>query len=136
LTKTQLVTRYGAFAAIATLANLLAQRLVLHLMDGKAGFALAVFCGTLVGLVLKYMLDKRWIFYDASRGVAVQTRKFSLYTLMGVVTTLVFWSSETLFWVLWHTDAMRELGAVLGLIVGYVIKYNLDRRFVFSDHRE
>ena len=27
------------------------------------------------------------------------------------------------------------LGAVLGLSVGYVVKYNLDRRFVFTDSR-
>ena len=26
---------------------------------------------------------------------------------------------------------MREIGAILGLTVGYVIKYNLDYRFVF-----
>ena len=28
---------------------------------------------------------------------------------------------------------MRELGAVLGLSVGYVVKYFLDRRFVFQN---
>jgi hypothetical protein len=28
---------------------------------------------------------------------------------------------------------MRELGAVIGLAIGYVVKYNLDRRFVFTD---
>jgi putative flippase GtrA len=30
---------------------------------------------------------------------------------------------------------MRELGAILGLSVGYVVKYNLDRRFVFTDRQ-
>ena len=33
----------------------------------------------------------------------------------------------------WKTDLMREVGAVLGLAVGYVIKYTLDRRFVFRE---
>jgi hypothetical protein len=27
---------------------------------------------------------------------------------------------------------MREAGAVLGLTVGYVVKYRLDRRYVFT----
>jgi hypothetical protein len=27
---------------------------------------------------------------------------------------------------------MRELGAVIGLTIGYVVKYELDRRFVFT----
>ena len=26
---------------------------------------------------------------------------------------------------------MRELGAILGLTIGYIIKYKLDKRFVF-----
>ncbi len=54
---------------------------------------------------------------------------------MGVVTTAIFWSTETAFWVIWHTDLARETGAVLGLAVGYVVKYRLDRRFVFTDAR-
>ncbi len=130
--KHQLVMRYGMFAVAATVANLAVQRVVLGVDSSEFGFALAVFSGTLAGLVLKYILDKRWIFFDTAQGVATHTKKFTLYTLMGVVTTLIFWGSETAFWLIWQTDAMRELGAVLGLMVGYVIKYNLDRKFVFQ----
>ena len=133
MTRGELVFRYTAFAVAATVANLATQRLVLAVDEGALGFAAAVFLGTLVGLVLKYALDKRWIFDDRSTGVAAHGRKFTLYTLMGVVTTAIFWGTETAFWVIWHTDLMRELGAVLGLAVGYVVKYRLDRRFVFTD---
>ncbi len=133
MTRAGLVTRYAAFAVAATVANLATQRLVLAVDDGAAGFAAAVFLGTLAGLVLKYALDKRWIFDDRSTGVAAHGRKFTLYTLMGVVTTAIFWSTETAFWLIWGTDLMREAGAVIGLAVGYVIKYRLDRRFVFTD---
>jgi putative flippase GtrA len=127
----QLVLRYSAFAVLATLANLLTQRLVLGAVPGGQGFALAVLAGTATGLLLKYVLDKRWIFFDSSSGLAVHGRKFTLYTLMGVITTLLFWGTETLFWLTWGTDLMRETGAVIGLAFGYVIKYNLDKRFVF-----
>ncbi len=68
----------------------------------------------------------------AEAGLKAHGRKFTLYTLMGLVTTAIFWGSETLFWIVWRTDAMRELGAVLGLAVGYMVKYNLDRRYVFG----
>ena len=122
-----------AFAVLATVANLAAQRVVLKAVDANFSFALAVFVGTAVGLVLKYALDKRWIFYDTSKGAAVHSKKFTLYTLMGVVTTLLFWGAETTFWLVWQTDLMREVGAVLGLMVGYVVKYNLDRRYVFTN---
>lgn len=130
----RLVVRYAVFACIATLANLAMQRLVLAATDGWYLPALAM--GTLVGLVVKYALDKKWIFFDALGAVQDETRKFSLYTLTGVGTTAIFWVSETAFWLIGQTQSMRETGAVLGLTVGYVIKYKLDNRFVFHPLRE
>jgi len=130
-----LVLRYAFFAVLATFANLATQRLVLWFGDSSSIFALAVGAGTLVGLVLKYVLDKRWIFEDMSVGAKAHGKKFSLYSAMGIVTTAIFWSTETAFWLVWQTDMMRELGAVIGLSIGYVAKYNLDRRFVFTDAR-
>ncbi|KAA2316348.1 GtrA family protein [Pseudooceanicola sediminis] len=127
-----LVLRYAAFAVLATLANLAAQRAVLTLGETPFHFALAVGVGTLVGLVIKYTLDKRWIFGDADTGLRQHGRKFTLYSVMGLVTTAIFWGSETAFWMIWRTDTMRELGAVIGLAIGYVVKYQLDRRFVFT----
>lgn len=135
MTTTALALRYALFAVIATVANLGTQRVVLAFGDSAVVFAMAVAAGTLVGLVVKYVLDKRWIFFDHSTGVKAHSRKFALYTAMGLITTCIFWGSETAFWLIWGTDAMRELGAVLGLMVGYVTKYMLDRRFVFTDDR-
>lgn len=130
-----LVFRYAFFAVLATITNLLTQRLVL--MSGESGvfFAIALGAGTLAGLVLKYFLDKRWIFNDVSAGVSAHSKKFSLYTAMGVFTTVIFWGTETIFWFVWQTDMMREWGAIIGLSIGYLVKYNLDRRYVFNDER-
>jgi putative flippase GtrA len=133
MTLRTLVLRYAAFAVIATVANLAAQRAVLQFGDTGAYFAAAVGAGTIVGLFIKYLLDKRWIFLDVETGLKSHGRKFSLYMAMGIVTTAIFWGTETSFWLVWRTDLMRELGAVIGLSIGYVVKYNLDRRFVFTD---
>lgn len=133
MTRTTLVARYATFAVAATLANLGAQRAVLAVNEGPRGFAVALFVGTLVGLVLKYVLDKRWIFADRTTGMAVHGRKFALYTTMGIATTAIFWGTETAFWAIWHSDIARETGAVLGLGIGYLVKYRLDRRFVFTN---
>ncbi|MEL7460363.1 MAG: GtrA family protein [Pseudomonadota bacterium] len=135
MSRRMLVLKYTVFAVIATIANLGVQRLVLARGDDAVMFALAVGAGTLVGLVIKYILDKRWIFYDLGTGVKAHGQKFSLYTAMGLITTAIFWGTETAFWMIWQTDAMRELGAVIGLGIGYIVKYNLDRRFVFTDAR-
>lgn len=135
MTLQALVMRYAAFAVIATIANLMTQRAVLSMGDTLAHFAGAVAAGTIAGLVIKYLLDKRWIFYDTAGGVKSHSRKFTLYTAMGLVTTAIFWGTETMFWLVWRTDLMRELGALLGLSVGYIVKYRLDRRFVFTDQQ-
>lgn len=135
MTLRTLIFRYAAFAVVATIANLGVQRLVLTQGRDGTTFALAVGAGTLVGLIIKYALDKRWIFYDPGTGVKEHGQKFSLYTAMGIITTAIFWGIETAFWSIWQTDTMRELGAVIGLGIGYVVKYGLDRRFVFTDSR-
>ncbi|MCX7567518.1 GtrA family protein [Sulfitobacter sp. F26169L] len=135
MTVRSLVLRYAAFAIVATLANLGVQRLVLAPGSEGVTFALAVGAGTFVGLVTKYSLDKKWIFYDDGTGVKAHGHKFSLYTAMGLVTTVIFWGIETFFWLIWQTDAMRELGAIIGLSIGYYIKFHLDQRFVFTDKR-
>lgn len=134
MTRTTLILRYAGFAVLAVLANLATQRLVLMGADpvSTARFVAALGAGTLVGLVVKYLLDKRWIFYDRTAGAKAQGRQFALYSLMGVATTAIFWITETAFWAIWGTDLAREAGAVLGLSVGYVTKYLLDRRFVFT----
>lgn len=135
MTLRTLALRYSAFAVIATIANLGMQRIVLSYGETTLYFALAVGMGTLVGLVVKYVLDKRWIFYDIETGVKAHAEKFSRYTAMGLITTAIFWGTETAFWLIWQTDMMRELGAIIGLSIGYVTKYQLDRRYVFTDSK-
>ena len=128
-----LVFRYVLFGILAILVNLLAQRCVLSLGESGTLFALAILTGTASGLILKYLLDKRWIFADKSTGFKAFGKKFSLYTAMGLITTLIFWLTETVFWLVWQTDLMRELGAIIGLSIGYSVKYNLDSRYVFNE---
>ena len=130
-----LVYRYVVFAILATLVNLIVQRLVLWFGDGSAMFALALAAGTAMGLLVKYFLDKHWIFEDLSVGAIELTKKFSFYTVMGIFTTLIFWGTEILFWLAWRTDMMREIGAIVGLSIGYFVKYHLDRRYVFTDSK-
>jgi putative flippase GtrA len=130
-----LVFRYAVFAIVATLVNLIIQRLVLWFGDGSVLFVFALAAGTVMGLFVKYFLDKYWIFGDLSVGTVEVTKKFSLYTLMGIFTTAIFWGTETLFWLTWRTDLMREIGAIVGLSIGYFVKYHLDRRYVFTNSR-
>ena len=134
MTLKTLILRYSAFAVIATLVNLATQELVLVLAGARMDVwvAVAVVAGTGTGLVVKYLLDKHWIFDDQSAAIGQQ---FALYTVMGIATTGIFWGSVALAWTIWGTDAARISGAIAGLSIGYVTKYMLDRRYVFTDAR-
>lgn len=133
----RLAALYALFGAIATAANLGAQGLVhgtLDLPEGGVGFGywLALGFGTGVGLVAKYVLDKRWIFDDRSTGAAAHGKRFALYTVMGVATTVIFWGMQTGFVLFWDHPAALYIGGALGLSIGYVVKYRLDKAFVFT----
>lgn len=132
MTRSGLVLRYAAFAVLATVANLGTQRLILGSGDWAGSYILAVIAGTAVGLITKYVLDKKWIFASADRGLAAEGQQFMLYSVTGIATTLIFWGFETAFWLVGQTHMAREIGAVLGLAIGYVAKYQLDRRYVFA----
>ena len=146
----QLVSRYVLFAAIAGAVNIGAQAVTLQLlrllawywpgMDLPYHLTIAMAVGTVAGLLPKYLLDSRWIFNAvptngaAKAGMRRHARNLPLYTLTSVFTTFIFWVFEYLFDAVggggWH-----YVGAVIGLAIGYRVKYTLDRNFVFNPVR-
>jgi len=125
-------TRYVLFAILATLANLATQETVIRALP-VAPLAFSILLGTAAGFIMKYLLDKRWVFEDRYSSHGQELRKITLYGLFSVFTTLIFWGFEVAFWVIWRTDFAKYTGAVLGLAVGYAAKFMLDRTFVFRE---
>ncbi|MFT4926208.1 MAG: putative flippase GtrA [Phenylobacterium sp.] len=136
-----LVLKYTGCAMIATLCNLLFQFISLELFNagwfttgffsGFNSLYTAMFIGTLAGLVCKYALDKRFIFSYQSPNKKDDAKTFFLYSVMGIFTTLIFWLTEIAFDHLMSNPNAKYAGAVLGLGIGYVVKYLLDKKFVF-----
>ena len=122
---------YTIFALLATIANIGSQDISLRLYEGVYTVMASVLVGTAVGLVVKYVLVKKYIFQFQIKDVAHDTHTFTLYTLTGVFTTAVFWGFEFGFDYLFQSKEMRYSGGVIGLAIGYYIKYQLDKRFVF-----
>jgi hypothetical protein len=91
--------------------------------------------GTAVGFILKYLLDKRWVFDDGYSGHRQELQKITLYGVFSVITTLVFWGFEVAFWVIWHTDFAKYAGAVLGLAIGYAAKNSPDGDDILAIYR-
>ena len=125
--------RYSLFALISTIVNMSFQWLSFFVYDGFLALYLAMFLGTLAGLVLKYILDKKYIFFHTPKSKKDDGKKFMLYSLMGVFTTFIFWGFEIGFDNLFEDENAKYYGGILGLAIGYVVKYFLDKKFVFVD---
>lgn len=123
---------YTIFAVISTIANIGSQTLSFRIYQGNYDLWIAIFVGTAIGLVVKYFLDKRYIFQYQTTSIQHGSKTFYLYTLMGLITTVIFWGFEYTFNAIYQTAEMRYLGAVIGLGIGYFIKYQLDKRYVFK----
>ncbi len=120
--------RYIIFAIISTVVNLSAQWFSFFVYDGFLALYVAMILGTLSGLVVKYILDKKYIFFHETKSKKDDGKKFMLYSFMGVFTTFIFWGFEIVF----DMFELKYVGAVLGLSIGYVVKYFLDKKFVFK----
>jgi putative flippase GtrA len=128
----KLALTYAILAVIATAANIGSQDLTLHFYAGMYQVPFSVFVGTAVGLVVKYVLDKTYIFRFRARDSFDDGQTFVLYAFTGVFTTAIFWGFEFSFDALFQSKEWRYIGGAIGLAIGYIAKYQLDKRFVFS----
>ena len=127
-----LVLKYSFFAIIATIINLFTQFISLAIYSQNFSLYIAMFFGTLTGLIAKYILDKKYIFYYVVKDKKEDSQKFILYSIMGVFTTLIFWGFEIGFDYIFDSEIAKYIGAIIGLSIGYITKYFLDKKFVFK----
>jgi len=128
---TKIAVLYGLFAGLSTAVNIGSQMLSMLIYSGTYAVEISIFIGALAGLPLRYFLEKHYIFSFESKNIKHDGQLFILYSFMGVFTTAIFWGTEYAFHLIFTTDVMRYIGGVLGLTIGYYIKYQLDIRFVF-----
>ena len=127
-----IATRYILFAILSTLVNLLSQFLTFVILDYTYETYIAIANGTIAGLLVKYLLDKYYIFNLNVKEYS-SSNTFVPYILTSILTTIIFWFTE-----LWFINYIQILyteyiGAIVGLSMGYTLKYFLDRDFVFNE---
>jgi putative flippase GtrA len=115
----KLVFLYTIFAIVATLANIAGQELATSLYRERFSLWFSLLVGTAIGLMVKYLLDKRYIFRFVTRDRAHDGRTFLLYAIMGLMTTFIFWAFEFTFDHIFGTKTMRYTGGIIGLAIGY-----------------
>ncbi|NJO53489.1 MAG: GtrA family protein [Bacteroidales bacterium] len=126
-----ILVRYVLFAAVAGLSNLATQEAVAQALP-SAPIMVSIAAGTPVGFLVKYLLDKRWVFLDPYDNHIAELRKIILYGIFGAGTTMLFCAIELSFWHIWGTDEAKYIGAAIGLVIGYWMKFLLDKKLVFS----
>jgi len=122
---------YTLFAAFSTIINIVSQMLSNWVYTGPFAIELSILVGTVAGLPLRYFLEKRFIFTFNSKNIAHDSKLFLLYGAVSVITTLIFWGIEFAFHLIFSTEVMRYFGGVIGLSIGFYLKYQLDKRYVF-----
>ena len=130
-TAVSIAVLYTLFAAFSTVINIGTQMLSIWAYNGPYSVEVSILIGTAAGLPLRYLLEKRYIFAFKSNNIAHDGQLFVLYSFMGVFTTAIFWGVEYAFHLIFTTDTMRYVGGVIGLAIGFYVKYQLDKKYVF-----
>ena len=130
-TATKIAVLYTLFAVLSTAINIGSQMLSIWIYKGPLSVEISILVGTVMGLPLRYFLEKRYIFNFTSKNLVHDGKLFVFYSAMGVITTLIFWGTEYAFHLIYDTDFMRYLGGVIGLSIGFYVKYQLDKKYVF-----
>ena len=131
----KIIVLYILFAALSTIINIGLQMISVLAYKGSYFVEISILVGTVAGLPLRYFLEKRYIFAFSSKNIVHDGKLFVFYSTMGVITTLIFWSTEYTFYIIYDTDLMRYVGGIVGLVIGFFIKYQLDKKYVFVNNK-
>jgi len=123
--------KYATFAVFAIGVNLLFQYLAFRVYSESMSLYIAMSNGTIAGMICKYILDKKYIFFKATT-IGDDVRKFTIYSAIGGLLTLVFCVFEVAFDVLFDSEYAKYIGAAIGLTIGYTSKIYRDRKLVFQ----
>ena len=128
------ILKFTFIAIIAILFNIGFQYLFLTIFnkDSIEILYIAMILATGFTLLLKFWLDKKYLFEFKFNKLSNMSKKFSLYSINGIFTTILFWIIETIFYLIFENKIMLLFGAFLGLSISYVVKYYLDKKIVFT----
>ena len=130
-TATKIAVLFSLFAVLSTAINIGSQMLSIWIYKGPLAVEISILVGTAMGLPLRYFLEKRYIFNFTSKNLVHDGTLFVFYSAMGAITTLIFWGTEFAFHLIYDTDFMRYIGGIIGLSIGFYVKYQLDKKYVF-----
>lgn len=88
--------------------------------------------GLFSGFVLKYLLDKKFVFNDGYENRKTETKKAGMYALMSLLCTVISIGITAFVKYTFGPERAKDIGWFLGLLIGYTLKFYLDKRYVFK----
>ncbi|HNZ27471.1 MAG TPA: GtrA family protein [Spirochaetota bacterium] len=95
------------------------------------GFGLKILCATIVAFLFKFLIDKHFIFQNKKDGITKNIRQLFVYGFFAIFTTLIFWGTVFIFKLFLEKIIWEIIGSIIGLSVGYTLKFFLDKKYVF-----
>lgn len=139
---------YLVFAGISIVLNLLVQKTIYFILKYlkydfleiyfysqkiTISFIIQILSATIIAFIFKYVVDKLIIFKDKTAYFSKKHfKQIFFYGSFAVFTTLIFWGFEFCFKLVFSFSNAEIIGGLIGLLIGYSIKFLLDRKFVFN----
>ncbi len=95
-------------------------------------FLLQMFTGIIAGFLVKFILDKFVVFKEKHKNFAHTLTQFFIYGALALITTFIFLAFEIAFKIIFDFNNSEIIGGFIGLVIGYTLKFFLDKIFVFK----
>jgi len=95
-------------------------------------FLLQMFFGIIAGFLVKFILDKFIVFKEKYKGFIHTFMQFFIYGALALITTFIFLAFEISFKIIFDFYNSEIIGGFIGLVIGYTVKFFLDKLFVFK----
>jgi len=130
--------KYMAYSFLTLILNIGIQSITLNI-TGRSTEAviLAIVVATVVSFVVKFFIDKNIIFKTKKGHQNERRKQVLLYAVFSIGTTLIYILVEMIFHFSFDSadlyEKKEEIGAIIGLLMGYSIKYIVDMKITFKE---
>ena len=126
-----MIIRYLILCFFAIFLNIVSQQIFLLFFAGPYSIEISILIGTIMTFFLRFYLEKNFVFLKDKFSFKTESMLY-MYFVSSIFTTLIFWIFEYSFHLFFDTDFLRYIGATIGLLVGFYIKYKIDKGLTFN----
>tara|TARA_B100000989_G_scaffold299003_1_gene291845 strand:- start:5206 stop:5595 length:390 start_codon:yes stop_codon:yes gene_type:complete len=124
------INKYILVSLISIIANIALQILFLEVYTKMYRVELSIIIATALTMPARYVLERKFIFSRIR--YSSDTKSFLVYTFSACIATVIFIVTEYVFHLVFANDALRYLGGMIGLSLGFYFKFWFDTLKVYE----